>query len=195
MRGFLLIHGLENHRPKGHWMRFLAGSLREDGEYVAYPQLANPDFPVAEQWLEVLETEIQLMKEAGIDSVIVIAHSLGCVAWLKLIANGKLSIKFERVLLVAPADPKLLTAAPTFQDALDSDLIEIVKSRTDSIKVLASDNDHWLPNGVEETYGKPLRLLPIIWNDAGHISMNEGFGAWKGIVDWALDPTAELLTR
>ena len=195
MRGFLLIHGLENHRPEGHWMRFLAGSLRKDGEYVAYPQLPNPDSPVAEQWLEVLETEIQLMQEAGITSVIVIAHSLGCVAWLKLIANGKLSIKFERVLLVAPADPKLLTAAPTFQDALDSDLIEIVKSHTDSIKDLASDNDHWLPNGVEETYGKPLRLLPIIWNNAGHISVNEGFGVWKGIVDWALDPTADLLTR
>jgi hypothetical protein len=176
-------------------MRFLAGSLRKHGEYVSYPQLPNPDFPVAEQWLEVLETEIQLMKEAGVTSVIVIAHSLGCVAWLKLIANGKLSIKFERVLLVAPADPKLLTAAPTFQDVFDSDLKEIVKSHTDSIKVLAGDNDHWLPNGVEETYGKPLRLLPIIWNDAGHISMNEGFGAWKGIVDWALDPTAELLTR
>lgn len=195
MRGFLLIHGLENNRPEGHWMRYLAGSLRKHGEFVAYPQLPNPDFPVAEHWLEVLETEVQLMKEAGISSVIVIAHSLGCVAWLKLIADGKLSIKFERVLLVAPADPKLLTAAPTFQDVLDLDLKEIVKSHTDSIKVLAGDNDHWLPNGVEETYGKPLGLIPIIWNSAGHISVDEGFGVWKGIVDWTLDPTSDLLTR
>ena len=195
MRGYLLIHGLENHRPDGHWMRHLAARLRKQAQYVAYPQLPNPDAPVASEWLEVLNTEIDLMKDAAIDSIVVIAHSLGCVAWLKLISNQIPQIKIERVLFVAPADPKLLTAAPTFQDALASDLKQIVKSHADSFSILAGNNDYWLPNGIEETFGKPLDVKPIIWENAGHISMDEGFGVWDGIVYWALDPSNDLLIR
>ncbi len=195
MRGYLLIHGLENHRPEGHWMRHLAARLRKQAQYVAYPQLPNPDAPVASEWLEVLNTEIALMKDAAIDSIVVIAHSLGCVAWLKLIASEIPEIKIERVLFVAPADPKLLTAAPTFQDALEKDLKQIVKTHADDFSIIAGDNDSWLPKGVNETFGEPLDVKPIIWQDAGHISMDEGFGVWDGIVYWALDPSNDLLVR
>lgn len=195
MRGYLLIHGLENHRPEGHWMRHLAGRLRKQGQYVAYPQLPNPDSPVSSEWLEVLNTEIALMKDAAIDSMVVIAHSLGCVAWLKLIAEEIPTIKIERVLFVAPADPVLLTAAPTFQDALHIDLKSVIQTHIESFQILAGNNDPWLPNGALETFGKPLGVKPIIWENAGHISMNEGFGVWDGIVYWALDPSNDLLIR
>lgn len=195
MRGYLLIHGLENHRPDGHWMRYLAARLRKQGQYVAYPQLPNPDAPVASQWLEVLDTEIDLMKEAGNDSMVVIAHSLGCVAWLKYITTHVPSLNIERVLLVAPADPKLLIAAPTFQDALLRDLKSLVKSHAEEVLVLAGNEDPWLPLGVIDTFGKPLDISPIIWEGAGHISVDDGFGVWDGVVYWALDPSNDLLIR
>lgn len=195
MRGYLLIHGLENHRPDGHWMRYLAARLRKQGQYVAYPQLPNPDAPVASQWLEVLDTEIDLMQEAGNDSMVVIAHSLGCVAWLKYIATHVPRLNIERVLLVAPADPKLLIAAPTFQDALSGDLKSLVKSHAEEVLVLAGNEDPWLPDGVINTFGKPLGLSPIIWEGAGHISVDDGFGVWDGVVYWALDPSNDLLIR
>jgi predicted alpha/beta hydrolase family esterase len=195
MRGYLLIHGLENHRPVGHWMRDLASRLRKQGQYVAYPQLPNPETPVAEQWLEVLNTEIELMHEAGADSMVVIAHSLGCVTWLKFIASQKSILKIERVLLVAPADPKLLTMAPTFQDALDDDLKPLIKSHADEFYILAGDEDPWLPDGVANTFGKPFGVKPIIWQNVGHISVDDGFGSWDGIVYWALDPSNDLLIR
>jgi predicted alpha/beta hydrolase family esterase len=195
MRGYLLIHGLENHRPEGHWMRHLASRLRKQGQYVSYPQLPNPDAPVATEWLEVLNTEIELMKDAAIDSMVVISHSLGCVAWLKLIAEKIPEINIERVLFVAPADPKLLTAAPSFQDALNIELKSIVKTHTDNFSIVAGNKDYWLPDGVLETFGKPLGVEPIIWENAGHMSMDEGFGIWDGIVYWALDPSNDLLIR
>ena len=195
MRGFLLIHGLENHRPDGHWMRHLAGRLRKQGLYVAYPQLPNPDQPVAADWLDVLETELALMSEAGVDSCVVIAHSLGCLAWLKFISKNSPTVNIDRVLLVAPADPKLLTAAPTFQDAINEEVQKNSKIHSDNNFILAGDNDPWLPNGVEETFGKPLGIKPTIWKDAGHISMDEGFGIWDGVVFWALDASNDLLIR
>lgn len=195
MRGYLLIHGLENHRPSGHWMRILAGRLRLHGQYVAYPQLPSPDFPQAGPWLEVLEREIELMAEAGIKQLVVIAHSLGCVAWLKFIQVKESALPIERVLLVAPADPKLLSKAPTFQDVLDKDFSSVFKSHAKDVKLIAGDKDEWLPNGVSETFGKPLNLEPIVWLNAGHISMNEGFGNWDGVFYWALDPSNDLRVR
>ncbi len=193
MRGYLLIHGLENHRPEGHWMRHLAARLRKQGQYVAYPQLPNPDSPNASEWLEVLITEIELLKEAGSESVVVIAHSLGCVAWLKLIASVNLNLEVERTLLVAPADPELLIAAKTFQDVFQTELKSKLISASKETFILAGDNDPWLPNGVVETFGKPLGIIPIVWQGVGHISMDEGFGIWDGVVYWALDPSNDLL--
>ena len=195
MRGYLLIHGLENHRPDGHWMRILASRLRIHGHYVAYPQLPNPDFPEADAWLEVLGTEIDLMHEIGVTEVVVIAHSLGCVAWLKFISNQKSSVIVERVLLVAPADPELLYKAPSFQDVFASDIKEIFKKHAKSVKVIAGDLDPWLPKGIDLTFGQPLNIEPIIWPQAGHISMDEGFGNWDGVFYWALDPSNDLLIR
>lgn len=195
MQGFLLIHGLENHRPEGHWMRNLATRLRKQGLYVAYPQLPNPDHPVDSDWLEVLSTEIQLMKDAGVDSLVVIAHSMGCVTWLMYVNQFETPIKPDRVLLVAPADPKMLKAAPTFQIEIDEKLKQKLHATCSSNFVLAGDEDPWIPEGVLKTFGEPLGIKPTIWQGAGHISMVEGFGDWDGVVYWALDPSNDLLIR
>ncbi|MEN9692639.1 MAG: hypothetical protein RLZZ330_283 [Actinomycetota bacterium] len=195
MQGYLLIHGLENHRPEGHWMRNLAMRLRKQGLYVAYPQLPNPDQPVAADWLEVLGTEIELMKDAGVDSLVVIAHSMGCVTWMMYSKQHEVPITVKRVLLVAPADPKMLKIAPTFQIPIDEELKQKMNNACPNIFILASDKDPWIPEGVMKTFGEPLEIKPVIWQGAGHISMDEGFGDWDGVVYWALDPNNDLLIR
>jgi hypothetical protein len=53
-RGFLLLHGWQNHRPAGHWQHWLAGQLTALGYEVAYPQLPDPDHPDLERWLAEL---------------------------------------------------------------------------------------------------------------------------------------------
>jgi predicted alpha/beta hydrolase family esterase len=194
MAHFLVIHGLENHRPVGHWHRILTGSLRATGHVVAYPQLPNPDAPVLNEWLEVISAELELLKEADATEVVVIAHSLGCVTWLRYIERLKSPIKISRVLLVAPADPELLSKAPTFVEGLTIAGVR-EKLHRQNPTIIASDNDPWLPRGVEATFSDALEVQPTIWPGAAHFSLGDGWGEWSGVYEWALDPKADLLQR
>ena len=45
---FLILHGLENHRPPDHWQFWLAARLVGHGHRVLYPGLPTPDHPDAE---------------------------------------------------------------------------------------------------------------------------------------------------
>lgn len=194
MAHFLVIHGLENHRPEGHWHRILTSELRQLGHVVAYPQLPSPDSPNLSEWLEVLDTELQLLKEAGARDVVVIAHSLGCITWLQYIKKYAITVNVSRVLFVAPADPQLLHQAPTFVGDLDiAASCEALLQQ--NLVIIASDNDYWLPRGIEETFSKALQISPIIWKGAAHFSLSDGWGKWNGVRDWALDPSAELKVR
>ena len=38
---YLILHGWQNHRPEGHWQRWLAGELEARGHVVRYPQLPD----------------------------------------------------------------------------------------------------------------------------------------------------------
>lgn len=194
MAHFLVIHGLENHRPEGHWHRILTSELRLLGHVVAYPQLPNPDSPDLNEWLEVIETELQLLREAGAIEVMVIAHSLGCVTWLQYIQKHAVPLEVSRVLLVAPADPQLLHQAPTFVQDLDLAASgEALRKQNPTI--IASDNDYWLPRGIEETFSSALQVTPLVWKDAAHFSLSDGWGKWDGVRNWVLDPAAELQIR
>jgi uncharacterized protein len=53
-RSFLILHGVENRRPAGHWQYDLAQRLRERGERVFYPQLPDPDRPALPAWIEAI---------------------------------------------------------------------------------------------------------------------------------------------
>ncbi len=44
-RRFLILHGVQNRRPRDHWQHHLAENLRERGEIVLYPQLPDPASP------------------------------------------------------------------------------------------------------------------------------------------------------
>lgn len=56
--GFLILHGVENHRPPEHWQFLLAAQLVEHGLEVRYPALPQPDAPELERWLATLEQEL-----------------------------------------------------------------------------------------------------------------------------------------
>ncbi|MEY2737207.1 MAG: hypothetical protein RL683_325 [Actinomycetota bacterium] len=106
----IILHGWRNRRWEGHWQRLAAAALRKAGHQVHYPQLPSPDEPRYEDWAEVVLTELALAREANQgEEIVILAHSLGCVTWLKLVADGLVTAPVDRVLLVAPADPKLVS--------------------------------------------------------------------------------------
>jgi predicted alpha/beta hydrolase family esterase len=66
---------------------------------------------------------------------------------------------------------------------------------TASLTVLASEKDKWTPRGIHATFGEPLGLTPLILEGAGHLSLDDGFGYWQGVIDWVNDPKADLTRR
>src|SRR6266498_5679850 len=54
----VILHGVENWRPREHWQWWLTDQLRDRGEQVLYPQLPSPSSPALDEWLSVLHGEL-----------------------------------------------------------------------------------------------------------------------------------------
>ncbi|MEY2694646.1 MAG: hypothetical protein RL142_994 [Actinomycetota bacterium] len=191
----IILHGWRNRRWEGHWQRLAAAALRKAGHQVHYPQLPSPDEPRYEDWAEVVLTELALAREANQgEEIVILAHSLGCVTWLKLVADGLVTAPVDRVLLVAPADPKLVSDLSGYPLEV-SGLGEKLAAVAGETLAVGSDGDEWIPNGIEETYGKPFGLPFVIVRGAKHFSLADGWGEWAGVINWVNDPTSDLSIR
>jgi uncharacterized protein len=181
-RGFLILHGWQNHRPAGHWQRWLAQELRGSGEQVLYPQLPEPDAPALDAWLEVLRAEMGML---GAGERVVIAHSLGCLLWLRWAERvGGLDEAVDRVLLVCPAGPSALPAAlaPFYAPPLDA---AAVRRSARSVELVCTDADPWCPEGAAAFFGRALDLPVHVIPGGGHLALEDGYGAWPAVATWA----------
>jgi hypothetical protein len=128
-----------------------------------------------------------MMDEAPGEAKIVIAHSLGTTNWLYGALNNLFGDPFDRTLLVAPPDPTLTSQAEGIEgeplDLTNPLLAPQAKRWTRELTVIASDNDRWLPRGVG-IYEEPLQTKPLIFEGAGHFSLDDGWGHWQGLINW-----------
>lgn len=190
-RGFLIVHGVENRRPVGHWHRWLAHELRARGEQVWYPQLPDTDRPTVDGWVEIIDAELSMM---GDGERVVICHSLGCVAWLHYLGRGATE-RADRVLLVAPPGPSAFdwdSVAAFDPAALD---LAAVRSAAPPTRLVASDNDDYCPEGAVKAYGDPLGCDVDLLPGQGHLSLAEGYGSWPALLEWCLDPGVRITAR
>jgi predicted alpha/beta hydrolase family esterase len=193
MAKVLILHGWTNRRQPGHWQRHLANELRQQGHIVAYPQFPNTDQPKLDEWQELLAAELDILAEIEAGETIVIGHSLGCINWIQGASTGLIKQPVGRVLLVAPADPFVLGEVEGLNvDLTDPAVAKATRDSTESLTILASDKDKWTPRGIQATFGDPLGLTPLILEGAGHLSLDDGFGFWQGVIDWVNDPKADL---
>lgn len=193
MAKVLILHGWTNRRQPGHWQRHLANELRKQGHIVAYPQFPNPDQPKLGEWQELLVAELDILAEIDAGETIVIGHSLGCINWIQGASTGLITTPVDRVLLVAPADPRVLGEVEGLRvDLTDPVVTAATHASTASLTILASEKDKWTPRGIHATFGEPLGLTPVILEGAGHLSLDDGFGYWQGVIDWVNDPKADL---
>lgn len=196
MAKVLILHGWTNRRQPGHWQRHLASELRKQGHIVAYPQFPNPDQPKLDEWQELLVAELGILAEIEAGETIVIGHSLGCINWIQGASTGLITAPVQRVLLVAPADPRVLGEVEGLQVNLaDPAVAAATHASTASLTILASEKDKWTPRGIQATFGDPLGLTPVILEGAGHLSLDDGFGYWQGVIDWVNNPKADLTRR
>jgi predicted alpha/beta hydrolase family esterase len=196
MAKVLIIHGWTNRRPVGHWQRSLAATLRDQGHLVSYPQLPNPDQPLLDEWLEVLTAELDQFDEVASrasEPLIVLAHSLGCVAWMQLADRGLLKQPADRVLLVAPPEPAPISPVPSFvMDLSDGRAERVVKGSAREVTLVGSDADVWQPSGIQAGVGDMIGLEAVVVQGAKHFSTLDGFTQWQGVIDWVNDPSADL---
>ena len=196
MSKVLIIHGWTNRRPVGHWQRSLAAALRDQDHLVSYPQLPNPDQPILDEWLEVLTAELDQFDEVASrasEPLIVLAHSLGCVAWMQLADRGLLKQPADRVLLVAPPEPAPISPVPTFvMDLSDGRAERMIKGSAREVTLVGSDADVWQPSGIQAGVGDMIGLEAVVVHGAKHFSTLDGFTQWQGVIDWVNDPSADL---
>jgi predicted alpha/beta hydrolase family esterase len=180
---FLILHGIENHRPPEHWQFLLAARLVERDNEVRYPTLPDPDRPELERWLSTLRGELATL--SGRQRVVV-CHSLACLLWFRAAERG-IGRPVDRLLLVAPpASERVLEGGASFR--LDSFEPEAVRSSVSGeIAIACSDADPYNPAGAQALYGDPLGVAATIVEGAGHITPDSGFGPWPFAAEWCLD--------
>jgi predicted alpha/beta hydrolase family esterase len=184
-RRFLVLHGWQNRRPREHWQHWLTDSLRCTGEQVLYPQLPDPELPSLDEWLAVLRDELRML---GDGERVVIAHSLGCLLWLRHAETASAADVVDRVLLVCPPAPSALPAAlaPFHAAPFDGGA---VKRSARRVELVCSDADPWCPGGAAGLFGRALDLPVHVVQGAGHLSLDEGYGPWPAVERWARDGT------
>ena len=179
-------------------MRLAASALRSQGHQVWYPQFPSPETPDPVQWQELLRQESDMMDEIEGEKICV-AHSLGTTNWLVGALNDIFAKPFDRVLFVAPPDPQMTAEAEGISgeplDLENERLKEQAAKWARELTVIASDDDKWLPRGIE-IYKPALGIEPVIFPGAGHFSLDDGFGKWAGIIKWVdTNTSTSLLER
>jgi predicted alpha/beta hydrolase family esterase len=187
----LILHGWQGSGPD-HWQTWLAGRLTAAGAHVQYPDLPQCDVPCPDRWGAALHRELRALSKADGERV-VIAHSLGCVLWLREAANVAPSRRVDRVALVSPpcpgaAVPELAGFYPTGAER------ESVALAARETRLVCTDNDPYCPGrGAAEHWGGPLECAIDLLHGAGHLNAEAGYGPWPAMEAWALGQ-AESLT-
>jgi predicted alpha/beta hydrolase family esterase len=186
----LILHGWQGS-PSDHWQTWLAGRLRGAGAHVQYPQLPDCDVPCPDRWAAALHREVRALAR-GDGERVVIAHSLGCVLWLREAAAISPALRVDRVVLVAPpcpgaAVPELAKFYPT---GADKAAIDAAAGHT---RLVCSDNDSYCPGrGAAEHWGRPLECVVDVLPGAGHLNVEAGYGPWPAMEAWALGEAEAL---
>jgi predicted alpha/beta hydrolase family esterase len=182
-RAFVLLHGWQNHREPDHWHHWLRDRLAERGFVVRYPQLPEPDDPSLDAWLDTFEHELTACGDAEIT---VVCHSLSVPTWLHAVAAARVPL-VENLLLVAPPSPGVLAqiGIPGFMwhpNGADS-------TGARHAAMIVGSKDPYCPEGVDELYVAPLGIAKIVIPGGGHLSTPDGYGPWRQMLEWCLDPS------
>jgi predicted alpha/beta hydrolase family esterase len=156
----VIVPGWRDSGP-GHWQSLWAESLP------GAVRVQQDDWltPVRSAWVDSITQTI--LAQPG--PVVLVAHSLGCIATTHLPSEAVERI--QGALLVAPADPErrgvLSDFAPVPYQSLPYRSI-----------VVASTNDPFCPVRTAGAYARSWGSELVRLQNAGHINTEAGFGEW-----------------
>ncbi len=159
----IIVPGWKNSGP-GHWQTLWEQQLAHAVRVVQQ----DWEHPEPHAWISTLAASV----EAARWPVLLIAHSLGCVAVAAL--PVPLRTKVAGALLVAPADierhgahPDLARFAPITRRPLGFQSV-----------VVASDNDPSCALPRARAFAEDWGSRLVVLERAGHINAESGLGAW-----------------
>lgn len=160
MSRIIIVPGWRDSGP-GHWQTLWAQQLPNTLR-VQQDDWMNPK---RSAWVDRLSQTI-LAQE---DQVVVVAHSLGCIAVSHLPEEA--TARIASALLVAPADPE--------RRAVLSDFAPVPYQRLSyhSI-VVASNDDPYCPVRTAAAYARAWGSELVKLQHAGHINVESGHGFW-----------------
>lgn len=172
----LILHGIGHHRPRAHWLWWLAEELRARRVPVQYPQFPTPDDPRPDAWLTLVRAELEML--GGGQTVI--AHSLGTIVWSHIAPSIPEDLRPARVALVAPPSRHIVS-----QDAGDFASLSIGPLDTERTVIVGRETDPVREEPLDqlaERWGAPYVVVP----GEGHLTPADGFGPYPGALEWAL---------
>ena len=156
----IIVPGWRDSGP-GHWQSLWAERLPNARRVVQDDWIT----PTRTAWVGQLEKTVL----AAPNPVVIVAHSLGCIATTHLPDAAKARIR--AALLVAPADPErrgvLADFAPVPYQPLPFRSV-----------LVASDNDPYCPVRLAGAYARAWGSDFVRLPHAGHINIESGHGDW-----------------
>jgi uncharacterized protein len=156
----LIVPGWRDSGP-GHWQSLWAERLSHARRVVQDDWIT----PSRNAWVGALSR--QILEAPG--RVVVVAHSLGCIATAHLPEEA--AARIQGALLVAPADPE--------RRAVLSDFAPVPFAKLPYRSVLvASSNDPFCPIRLAGAYARAWGSEFVRLQEAGHINIDSGHGEW-----------------
>jgi hypothetical protein len=156
----VIVPGWRDSGP-GHWQSLWAQ------RFSAAVRVQQDDWhtPKRDAWVAAVAATI--LRQSG--PVVVVAHSLGCMATVHLPPQA--AARIHGALLVAPADPE--------RKAQPSDFAPVPFQPLPYRSVLvASSNDPYCPVRLAGAYARSWGSEFVRMQNAGHINVESGHGEW-----------------
>lgn len=157
---FIIVPGWRDSGP-GHWQSLWAGRL----DNAVRVQQDDWITPSRQAWVASIARTILLQNEP----VVIVAHSLGCIATTHLPADA--AARIQGALLVAPADPERRSILSDFAP------VPARKLPYRSVMVVSS-NDPYCPVRLAGAYARAWGSEFVRIQNGGHINIESGHGEW-----------------
>lgn len=161
----LIVPGLRDSGPT-HWQSWLQQQYR-DARRVVQRDFSQPDL---QRWAERVQSTLD---RAGPGPWIAVAHSFGCLALVKHLAEQPDST-IQQALLVAPAEPDKFGLA----ELLPHQRLPIPST------VIASQNDPWMSAASALRWAGRWGSSFSNLGPVGHINSEAGFGPFPLAKRW-----------
>lgn len=176
---FLIFHCWGGN-ARGCWRGWLADELRRRGHDVVAPEFPETHNPEPEAWLA--EVRRNVPKFDPRDEWVLVGHSLGCPAILRVLERLGPGEKVKAAVLVAAFAADLgISEIESFVDRPFG--WEKIRGKAGRIVVVNSDNDPLIDLSEGRRIAKLMGAELVVEHGAGHINEGSGFTSYPRLLE------------